>query len=180
MAEEDKEKTAFLTLKVSFRFRRMAFGLCNSPATFQRLMDVVLKELRRTECWIFLDDLIIFSDTIEEHARRFEHVQQRFEKANLLLQTKKCVFAKPGVGYLGYVVSRDGITASPDKVKALRDYPVPGNIKDVRAFLGLASFYRRLNPKFAEIGKLLTELTRKDTPFLWEARQEAAFQSLKD
>ena len=144
------------------------------------VMDIVLKELRGTECWVFLDDLIIFSDTIEEHANRLEHVLQRFEKANLLLQPAKCVFAKPKVQYLGYVVSREGISASPDKVKAVREYPTPKSVKDVRSFLGLASFYRRLIPKFADLAKPLTELTRKETEFIWEERQETAFQGLKE
>jgi hypothetical protein len=78
------------------------------------------------------------------------------------------------------VVSRDGIAASPDKVRAVKEYPPPINVKDVRAFLGLASFYRRLIPKFAEIAKPLTELLRKEVPFLWQARQQTAFNKLKD
>jgi hypothetical protein len=113
-------------------------------------------------------------------ARRLEHVLQRFEKSNLLLQPTKCVFAKSEVQYLGYVVSRDGIAASPDKVRAVKEYPLPKNAKHVRAFLGLASFYRRLIPKFAEIAKPLTELIRKGVPFLWQARQQTAFSKLKD
>jgi hypothetical protein len=106
LAEEDKKKTAFSTPSVQFQFQCLPFGLSNSPASFQRLMDVVLKELKGTECWIFLDDVIIYSDTIEEHARRLEHVLQRFEKANLLLQPTKCVFAKSKVQYLGCGISR--------------------------------------------------------------------------
>jgi hypothetical protein len=109
-----------------------------------------------------------------------EHVFQRFEKANLLLQPAKCQFVKPEVQYLGHVISRDGVIASPDKLKAVRDYPTPKNVKDMRAFIGLASFYRRLIPKFADIAKLLTEVTRKDSPFQWGERQITAFQALKD
>ena len=89
-------------------------------------------------------------------------------------------FAQPKVQYLGYVVSRDGITASPDKVKAVRQYPIPRNVKDVRSYLGLVSFYRRLIPKFPEIAKPLTELTRKNVQFRWESRQQVAFGKLKD
>jgi hypothetical protein len=87
-------------------------------------MDLVLKNLTGTECFVFTDDLILFADTIQEHARRLEHVLQRFDRANLQLQPGKCVFAK--VEYLGYVVSREGISASPDKV---RKYPVPRNAR---------------------------------------------------
>ena len=92
------------------------------------------------------------------------------------MQPAKCVFAKPQVQYLGYVVSRDGITASPDKVKAVRQYPTPRNVKDIRFYLG---FYRRLIPKFAEIAKPLTEITRKNVQFSWEGRQQAAFEKLE-
>jgi len=134
-------------------------------------MDVVLRDLTGTECWIFIDDLILFSDTIEEHASRLEHVLQRLDRANLQLQPTKCAFAQAEVQYLGYVVSRDGITASPDKLEAVQRYPVPKNAKDIRSFLGLASFYRRLVPKFAEIAKPLTELIRKDVQFKWGKSQ---------
>jgi len=97
---------------------------------------------------------------LEEYANRLEHILQKFEKANLLLQPAKCVFAKSKVQYFGYVVSREGISASPNKVKAVREYPTPKSVKHVSSFLGLASLYRRLIPKFADSAKLLTELTR--------------------
>jgi hypothetical protein len=113
IAEKDKMKTAFSTPSGHYHFHRLPYGLSNSPASFQRLMDMVLRNLTGAECWVFLDDLIIFADTIEEHAQRLEHVLQRFEKANLKLQPAKCTFAQPQVQYLGYIVSRDGITASP-------------------------------------------------------------------
>ena len=166
-------KTVFSTLSGHYHFYRLPYGLSNSPASFQRLMDVVSRDLTGTACWIFLDDLIVFSDTIEEHASLLEHVLQRFERANVLLQPAKCVFAKPQMQYLGYILSREGITASPDKVKAVRQYPTPRSVKDVRSYLGLVSFYRRLIPKFAEIAKPLTELTRKNVQFRWEGRQQA-------
>ena len=90
---------------------------------------MVLRDLTGTEYWIFLDDRIVFSDTIEEHASRLEHMLQRFERTNLQLQPAKCVFAKPQGQYLGYIVSRDDITASPDKVKAVRQYLTPMSVK---------------------------------------------------
>jgi hypothetical protein len=180
IAEEDKMKTAFSTPSGHYHFHRLPYALSNSPASFQRLMNVVIMDLTGTECWIFLDDMIVFSDTIEEHASRLEHVLQRFENANLQLQPAKCVFAKPRVQYLGCIVSRDGITVSPEKVKAVRQYPTPRSVKDVRSYLGLVSFYSRLIPKFAGIAKPLTELTRKNFQFRWEGRQQAAFEKLKE
>jgi len=139
-------------------------------------MDLVLKDLIGDELHVFIDDVIIFSKTAEEHAARLEHVLERFDKANLQLQ--KCMIARPKVNYLGYVLSQDGITASPDKVKAVRNYPTPANVKDVRAFLGLAS-YRRLVPDFAELSKHLTVLTKKDHEFRWGPDQQEAFEKLK-
>jgi hypothetical protein len=120
---------------------------------------VVLRNLTGEFCFVFIN-VLVFADTIEEHTHRLDKVLQHFEKANLLLQLEKCTFALPQVNYLGYVVSWDRVTASPVKVKSVRQYSVPKNMK-VRSFLGLASFYRRLVPKFAEIAKPLTQLIRK-------------------
>ena len=108
------------------------------------------------------------------------HVLERFDRANLQLQPGKCVFAQPQVKYLGYIVSRDGIRASPDKTKAIKIFPVPKNVKKVRSLLGLASFYRRLVPKFAQIAKPMTELLRKDASFVWSERQQSAFEASKE
>ena len=179
LADEDKMKTAFTVPGGSYNFLKLPFGLSNSPASFQRLMDVVLRDLIGNELYVFIDDVIVFSNTIEEHAARLEHVLQRFAKANLQLQPGKCVFAQPQVEYLGYIVSRGGISASPDKTKAVRNYPTPVNVKEVRSFLGLASFYRRLVPQFAQIAKPLTELLRKDAQFKWNEPQQSAFVNLK-
>jgi hypothetical protein len=112
-------------------------------------MDIVLRNLIGIHCWVFIDDLIVFSKTGEEHAQRLEEVLSRLEEANLQLHPGKCVIAKPEVRYLGYVLSDKSVTASPDKVKAVRQYPVPKNVKDVRAFLGVASFYRGLLRNFS-------------------------------
>jgi len=130
-------------------------------------MDIVLRNLIGTNCWIFIHDLIVFSNTAKEHAQRLEEVLRRLEEANLQLHPGKCEIAQPEVRYLGYVLSEKGVAASPDKVTAVRKYLVPKNVKDVRAFLGLASFYRRLVPNFAEIAKPLMALTRKDRQFTW-------------
>ena len=151
LAEEDKMMTAFSVPNGHYNFLRLPYGLSNSPASFQRLMDLVLRDLVGDECHEFIDDVIVFGNTIEEHASRLSRVLERFDRANLQLQPGNCVFAQPQVQYLGYVVSRDGIRASPDKTKAVRNFAVPKNVREVRSFLGLASFYRRLVPKFAQI-----------------------------
>ena len=106
--------------------------------------------------------LLIYSDTVEEHAKRLANVFERFKKANLQLQPEKCAFAKDKVACLGFELSYRGIEASPDKVKAVQNFPKPRSVKDVRSFLGLASFYRRLVPHFVDIAKPLTQLTKKE------------------
>jgi len=125
LAEEDKMKRAFPVPSGSYNFLRLPYGLSNSPDIFQRLMDVVFRDLVGTERYVFIDDVIFFGRTIEDHAGRQEHVLQRFERANLQLQPGKCVFAQSRVEYLGYVVSRDGIRASPAKTNAVQGYRPP-------------------------------------------------------
>ena len=116
--EEDKEKTGFTVPFGHYEFNRLPFGLSNSPSNFQRLMDMVLKNLTGVQCWVF-DDIIIFSESAEEHALRLENVLQRFDNANLQLHPGKCEFTKSRVQYLGFVLSENRVAASADKVKAV-------------------------------------------------------------
>jgi len=178
--EEHKELTGFTVPSGHYEFNRLPFGLSNIPTNFQRLLDTVLKNLVGTDCFVFKDDIILFSSSAEEHARRLESVLQRFEKANLQLHPGKCVFAQPQIQYLGSVLSENGVAASPEKVKAVQNFLTPTCVKEFRSFLGLASFYLRLVPKFAEIAKLLTSLTRKDQPFTWGPSEQEAFRKLKE
>ena len=142
-------------------------------------MDIVLRDLFGNECYVSIGDVILYGNTIEVHASRLGHVLESFVRANLQLQPSKCVLAQPQVEYLGYVISRDGNRASPDKTTAVKNFPVPRNTKEVRSFLELASFCRRLVPKFAQIAKPLMKLLRKDMPFAWTERQNSAFENLK-
>jgi hypothetical protein len=128
-------------------------------------MGVVSQNLTGALCYVFIYNILLFAEPIEKHAHRLDKVLQRFDKANLSKQPEKCTSALPQVNYLGYIVSRDGVTASPDKMKAVRRYPVTNDVKEVRSFLGLVSFYRRVVPRFAEISKIITQLIRKDTQF---------------
>ena len=123
---------------------------------------------------------MVFSKSAEEHALRMKNVLRRFDEAKLQLHPGKCVFAQPKVQYLGFVLSENGVSASTHKVKVLREYPTPTNVTEVREFLGLASFYRRLVPNFAQIAKPLTTLTRKDQKFEWGPSQKEAFEGLKN
>jgi hypothetical protein len=118
IGKEDKEKTAFTVLSGHYEFNRLSYGLYISPASFQRLADV-LKNLTGTECWVFIDDVMVCAKTAKEYAQRLVNVLERFERADLQLQPEKCEFAKDQVQYLGHVISSRGIEASPDKVKAI-------------------------------------------------------------
>ena len=163
--EEHWERTGFTVPFGHYEFNRLPFGLSNSLANFQRLMDTVLKDLIGSELFVFIDDLIVLSKSAKERAIRLEHVLQRLEKANLQLHPGKCVFAQPRVRYLGFELLESGVSACAYKVKAVKEYPTLKNVKDVRAFLGLASFYRKLVPDFAEIAKPMTTFTRKNQAF---------------
>jgi len=178
--EEHKESAGFTVPQGHREFKRLQFGLPNSSLHFQRLMDIVLKNPIGAECWVFIDDVIVFSKSAEEHALRMENVLRRFDEASLQLKPKKCVFALPKVKYLGFVRSENGVSASIDKVRAVGEYPTPTNVREVREFLGLASCYRRLVPNIAQIAKPLTTFTRKDQKFEWGPRQKESFEGLKD
>ena len=188
LKEEDKAKTAFQVGNIGFyECNRMPFGLCNAPATFQRLMERAMGELNLRDCLIYLDDIIIFSDTFEQHLDRLEAVFERLHTYNLKLKASKCEFFKPEVTYLGHVVSEDGIKTDAEKIRVLKDWPIPKCLKDVRKFLGFAGYYRRFVKGFASVVRPLNDLlvgystkkpAKKKTPFKWEAPQQEAFETV--
>ena len=175
----DKEKTAFVTQQGLFQFRVLPFGLCNAPATFERLMESVLAGLNFETCLLYLDDIIVFSDTFEKHIDGLEKVLQRLRSAGLKVFPKKCQFFQEEVAFLGHVVNRDGIATSPDKISAVQEWPIPNNVHDVRSFLGTCSYYRRFIKNFAEIARPLHRLTEKHASFHWTEQCQESFQSLK-
>ncbi len=179
MEQQSQEKTAFITHSGLYEFLVMPFGLCNAPATFQRLMEVVLHGLVRKVCLVYLDDILIIGRSFEEHLMNLRQVFNRLRDAGLCLKPSKCQLARTQVVYLGHVISREGIAADPGKVEAVRNYPVPKNLKQLRAFVGLASYYRRFIPDFSAVARPLHTLTRKDTPFRWTEEQRASFDNLK-
>ena len=178
--EESKDKTAFVTRQGLWRFKVLAFGLCNAPAVFQRLMDIVLAGLQWQVCLAFLDDIMIYSNTFELHCQRLEMVLDRLRKAHLKLKPTKCSLFRLQTRFLGSVVSSRGIEVDPEKVRAVMEWPKPTNETEVRAFTALAGYYRRHIRGFAEIARPLHELTRKEQPFVWGERQQEAFEKLKE
>ena len=180
MDKTSQQYTAFATASGLYEFCVLPFGLCNAPSTFQRLMHQVLHGLDWNICLIYLDDIIIFSRTFEEHLSRLRLVLDRLRAAKLTLNPSKCFFGQQSVLFLGHLISQNGVQPNPAKTQVVRDFPRPHNVKDIRAFIGLASYYRRFVKDFSSIAAPLTRLTRKSTPFQWDEACETAFKRLKD
>lgn len=175
----DREKTAFVTPDGLYEFKVLPFGLCSAPATFQRLMDTVLSGLKWKTCLVYLDDVIVFSPTFDEHLKRLEVVLRAIRSAGLTLKPEKCHFCFEELLFLGHVVSRTGVRPDPEKLAAVAQFPVPSDKKAVRRFLGLCAYYRRFIADFARIASPLTRLTRDDATFEWNHEQQAAFNDLR-
>ena len=164
----------------------MPFGLTNAPATFQRLMETCLGELHLNWCIIYLDDIIIFSKTPEEHLRRLKGVFERLAKAGLKLKPSKCEFFRDSLWYLGHVVSPKGIATDPKKIEAIQRWPIPRTVTDIRSFIGFMNYYHRYIKNYAKISWPLHELTsgenakRKRQRVEWDERCQDAFESLKE
>ena len=176
----DQEKTAFSTPDNHYQFKRMAMGLKNAPATWSRLMYHILGKLTYEECLVYLDDIIVFSVDVDTRLERLRHAFQKMKERNLKFKPKKCHFLKTEIEYLGHIIKKGGYTTHPDKTKVIKSYPVPTNVKGIRAFLGLCGFYRKFVPNFAQISQPLTLLTKKNVKYHWSEEQEKAFESLKE
>lgn len=179
MSSSDKEKTAFCTHEGLFEFQVMPFGLCNAPATFQRLMDMVLAGIQWKNCLVYLDDIIVIGRTFEEHLSNLREVFERLKGAGLRLKPSKCNFCSPQVEFLGHIVSRDGVHTDPRKTAKVAKWPTPNSKKEVQQFLGLANYYRRFVQDFSTIAKPLHRLTEKTVKFEWTAECQSSFQDLR-
>ena len=175
----DQEKSAFCTTEGLFEFKVMPFGLCNAPATFQRLMDLVLAGLQWSSCLVYIDDVIIVGRSFSEHLQNLQAVFERLQLANLKLQPSKCVFFQKEVKFLGHIVSEKGVAADPEKTNKVASWPVPSSKLEVQRFLGLANYYRRFIRDFASIAKPLHRLTEKTADFRWSQECQAAFERLR-
>ena len=172
----DREKTEFSVGVNHYEFTVMPFGLTNAPATFQRMMGKLLNGVKG--CLVFLDDIIIYSDTWEEHHQILEEVLRRIRGAGLKI---KCQFGRESVKFLGHVVSARGTDPDPEKVRAVRDFLTPSSPSDVRGFIGMASYYRRFVKNFASIASPLHDLTKgQQRQFHWTPQADQVFKTLKD
>lgn len=176
---ESSHYTAFRCHLGLYEFRRLPMGLKNSPVTFQRVMEAVLRGLTWKCCLVYLDDVCIFSRTFESHLQHIEEVFKRLKEAGLKLRPNKCKFALRQIKYLGHIISSDGIMPDPEKVSAVQEYPVPQSLKDLRAFLGLSGYYRKFVKDYAKISIPLYALTKKGVKYVWTTNCDSAFQALK-
>lgn len=164
MAEEDKEKTAFICPLGFFQFERMPQGITGAPATFQRLMEKAVGDMHMLEVIVYLDDLIVFGKTLEEHEQRLLKVITRLEEAGLKLSLDKCQFCRSQVTYVGHIVSEHGIATDPDKVEAVKRWKQPTDLSSLQSFLGFCGYYRRFIKNYSIIVRPLTELCKGYPP----------------
>ena len=162
MREGDEKKTAFLTRYGLFEYVVMPFGLCNAPGTFQSFINATLHEYLDDFCTGYMDDILIYSKTREEHVTHVSKVLERLQKAGLYLDIKKCEFFATEVKYLGLIITTEGVKMDPAKIDAIVNWPTPRNLKDVQAFLGFANFYRKFIFGYSGIAGPLTRLTRME------------------
>lgn len=193
VAEKDKAKTAFCTPFGLFEFNRMPFGLCNAPSTFQRLMERIFGDQSFQSLLLYLDDIVVFSSSFEQHLERLDLVLTRLKEHNLKLKLEKCHFFQPEVQYLGHVISASGVATDPSKISAVAGWARPTTCIELQSFLGFASYYRRFVEGFAKyaapLHRLVGELggtkkkrrsgTSGPMGHLWSEECENAFQTLK-
>jgi hypothetical protein len=176
---DDKEKTVFSMGQGLWQFTIMSFSLCNVPATFEWLMETILRGLTGELCLVYLD-VIVIGRTLQEHLLNLRKVFQWFREAHIKLNPEKCQLFQKEVRYLAHIVSPERITTNPEKLEAVREWPTPRNKHEIRSFLGLCTYYRWFISGFADIAKPLTRLMEEKRTFQWTPEVEASFQTLKE
>ncbi|GJZ46637.1 putative reverse transcriptase domain-containing protein [Tanacetum coccineum] len=177
--EEDIPKTAFRTRYGHYEFQVMPFGLTNAPAVFMDLMNRVCKPYLDKFVIVFIDDILIYSKSKQEHKEHLKIILELLKKEELYAKFSKCEFWIPKVQFLGHVIDSEGIHVDPAKIESIKDWTSPKSPTEIRQFLGLAGYYRRFIEGFSKIAKPMTKLTQKKVKFEWGDKQEAAFQLLK-
>lgn len=175
----DIKKTAFRTHDGHYEFLVMPFGLSNALSTFQSMMNSTFRQVLRKFVLVFYDDILIYSEDWESHLLHLHEVFTRLRDHQLFAKLTKCEFGCDSLGYLGHIISGEGVAVDPDKIQAIRDWPLPSSVKALRRFLGLCGYYRRFVPRYSTLAAPLTELLRKDA-FLWTPTATQAFQKLQE
>ena len=176
---EDRHKTAFTVKNSKFEFTRIPFGIQSAPGFFARIMNEILYEILGPECLCYMDDIVIMSSSVEQHFKTLEAVLRKLADAGIKIKLKKCHFFATDIHFLGYKVTKDGMSMNEDKVKAIHNMPMPSNKKEVQSFLGFINYYRTFIPNFAQIAEPLYDLLRKNTKFEWSETHSAAINTLK-
>ena len=177
---EDRDKTSFAIPGLgTWRFKVMCFGLKNAPSSFSRLMEVVLRGLQFDKCLVYLDDIIVMGKDFETALNNLRAVFLRLRQAGLQLKVSKCLLLQKSVVFLGHRVSDQGVTCDQSKTETIRDWPRPQDKTEIKSFVGLANYYRKMVPNFSEIALPLTRLTKKKAKFEWGPQEEEAFFKLK-
>nr|XP_051211101.1 uncharacterized protein LOC127328548 [Lolium perenne] len=180
LADGEQHKTAFQTHHGLYEFLVMPFGLTNAPASFQGLMNQVFAPLLRKCVLVFVDDILIYSQSLREHVQHLKCVFELLQQNQLFLKRSKCSFALQELEYLGHIIGKNGVSTDTTKVQAVKDWPQPKNVKELRGFLGLTGYYRKFIKNYGMIAKPLTQLLCKGVLFLWGPEQQHSFQLLKD
>ena len=176
----DIRKTAFKTRYGHYEFVVMPFGLTNAPAAFMKMMNSVFRDFLDESVIIFIDDILIYSKDEESHRKHLRAVLERLREHKLYAKLSKCSFWQKGIEFLGHIVSDQGISVDPEKIRAIKDWPRPRSATEVRSFLGLAGYYRKFVKGFASLAQPMTRLTGKDVKFTWSEECGRCFSALKD
>ena len=176
----DIQKTAFITKWGLFEFKVLVFGLCNAPAAFVAELTAIFKDILGVFVILYLDDILIFSKTSDDHVKHVAEVCKRLQIAEFYIKISKCAFMVHELKFLGHIVGRDGVKVDPEKVKSVKAWLTPTCPKDVKSFVGLANYFRRFLLGFSTLVAPLTNLTKADTPWEWSAECDVAFNKLKD
>jgi hypothetical protein len=175
---EDRYKTAFRTHHGHYEWLVMPFGLTNAPATFQSLMNHIFQQALRKYVLVFFDDILVYSTSWIEHLNHLESVLKALQQHHLFVKLSKCSFGVREIEYLGHIVNGQGVSMDKDKIKAVLEWPIPQDVKQLRGFLGLTGYYRRFIKSYANIAAPLTELLKK-YGFGWNPSAQGAFTHLK-
>ena len=177
--EQDIPKTAFTTRYGLYEYIVMSFGLTNAPAYFMSMMNKVFMEFLDKFVVVFIDDILVYSKNEEEHKEHLRLVLEKLREHQLYAKFSKCEFWLKEVGFLGHVISGEGIAVDPTKVQSVTEWLAPTSVGEIRGFLGLAGYYRRFIENFSKIAKPMTAFLKKGTKFHWTEECEASFQELK-
>jgi len=192
LAERDREKTSFSVNGGKYEFRRLPFGLKNAASIFQRTIDDILREKIGKFCYLYVDDVIVFSEDENAHIRHVDCVLKSLHDANMRVSSQKARFFKESVSFLGFIVTNNGATTDPDKIRAIQEFPEPKNVFEVRSFLGLARYYRCFIKDFASIARPVSDILKgkkngtvsrhrsKNIQVQFNEQQRLAFQKLRN